>query len=168
MQRAFSSGFLNSCSLFLLFVVAFVDFACAAILLFSVPKLEVCCVFSAFYAGRAVLTEYLRVIRRVLLLFLFIHGPTMITSTQTLSIPTEHPWANHDNVQIRPGIHSRRASMDVRFGVSVQPNWGKAFRLAAPGLSREETPGPPNDPLMEPLWSLMVGIWGIIEGSWGV
>ena len=28
-------------------------------------------------------------------------------------------------------------------------------------------PGPPNGPLMEPLWPLIVGIWGIIEGSWG-
>ena len=29
-------------------------------------------------------------------------------------------------------------------------------------------PGPPNGPLTELLWSLIVAIWGTIEGSWGV
>ena len=78
----------------------FVDFACAAILLFSVPKLEVCCVFSAFYAGRAVLTAYLRVIRRVFV--------AVSVLSQTFG---EHPRANHDNVHSDP-FHSHRASMD--------------------------------------------------------
>ena len=58
-----------------------------------------------------------------------VHGPTMITSTQTPSVPAghpwanrynvnsdpilsaEHPWANHDNVHLDP-IRSRRASMN--------------------------------------------------------
>ena len=88
----------------------FADFACVAILLFWGPKLEVLLCFSAFCAGRAVLTAFLRVICSF---FPF----------------AEPPCANHDNVQIRlhpfpqslhvptmitsrsDSIHSRSASM---------------------------------------------------------
>ena len=31
-----------------------------------------------------------------------------------------------------------------------------------------QDPPPPQGPLVEPLWSLIVGVWGIIEGSCGV
>ena len=65
-------GFLNVRSLLLCFVLVFLlIFACAAVLLFSGPKLEDLLFFSGLYAGRAVLTALLRVIRRLLLLFLY-------------------------------------------------------------------------------------------------
>ena len=31
-----------------------------------------------------------------------------------------------------------------------------------------EIPGPPNGPLIEHLWFLIVSVWGTIEGSCGV
>ena len=33
--------------------------------------------------------------------------------------------------------------------------------------SYHRTPPPPNSPLMELLWSFIVGIQGVLEGSWG-
>ena len=38
------------------------------------------------------------------------HVPTMITSRQTPSVPTQHPCANHDDVQTN-SVRSSRASM---------------------------------------------------------
>ena len=48
--------------------------------------------------------------------------------------------------------------------------WGVETRglTVLRGFGRQDVPGPPNGPLIEPLGSLIVGIWGIIEGSWGV
>ena len=71
----------------------FADVACAAILLFSGPKLEDLLLISGFYAGRAVLTAFVRVIRRFLLLFLYFRR--VVCCFCTLAV---HPCANHDNV----------------------------------------------------------------------
>ena len=45
-------------------------------------------------------------------------------------------------------------------GIVVPPTKSKGYLITLPRT-------PPNDPLIDSLWSLIVGMWGMIEGSLG-
>ena len=94
-------------SLFWFVLALLLIFACAKILLFSGPKLEFLLFWSAFYAGKAVLTAFLRVIR-LFFLSVSVLSQTLVVMTQFFT--TKHSCGNHVNIRKEP-VRFCRASM---------------------------------------------------------